>query len=846
MPETARRFPMSGALSRIVVLAVVASGLFFWVPGAGKAFAANPPVGTVGHIDEYNSAPTASESVSSPVGIASGPGNTLIFVDSPNSTVGRINTDGTGIAATNTNSPGASPLGIAKGADSNYYFTESNISVDQTARFNVPGGTINEFNVVPPSSQPWGITAGPSGDLNSMWYTENATGNIGRITTTAAGGDTGSFFPLSSGGAPVAIVAGPSGHIWFTEQLGVTPGSGGTIGEMTTGGSVSEFPVDPVTTTVGLDGLAVGPDVTASSTALWFTEQQTGKVGKMVPATHAVTTYQVTGTAHPTAITAGPDGNMYFVDPGNNAIGQITPAGSFNEFPTPTAGVFGPNAAPFGITAGPDGNIWFTEQTGVGGGKVGKLTIAAPTLGIAPNPLTFGSQAIGTTSTALTATVTASGGSATFASVTLGGANAADFKITNTCTGTTASCTVAATFSPTGSTTGPRTATVSFVDNATGSPQTLTLNGTAAAGGSTVIAGVSPPTTNFFNQSLGTTSTIHSVALVNAGTANMSVSGFTITGTARSDFTVAPGTDHCTGATVSPNGFCTVGLVFNPSAEGARTGSIVFSSNATGGSQTGLLVGRGVHAAGYWLGASDGGIFNFGAGAAFFGSTGSLKLNKPIVGMSATPDSLGYWLVASDGGIFAFGDAAFFGSTGSIKLNSPIVAMAATPTGLGYWLVAADGGVFAFGDAKFFGSTGSIKLNKPIVGMAPTQDGQGYWMVATDGGIFAFGDAAFKGSTGSITLNKPIVAMAATPDGNGYWLIASDGGVFAFGAPFLGSTGSIKLNQPIVGAATTPTGKGYWMVATDGGIFAFGDAPFFGSTGSIKLNKPIVSMAPAL
>jgi hypothetical protein len=30
--------------------------------------------------------------------------------------------------------------------------------------------------------------------------------------------------------------------------------------------------------------------------------------------------------------------------------------------------------------------------------------------------------------------------------------------------------------------------------------------------------------------------------------------------------------------------------------------------------------------------------------------------------MAATPDGGGYWLVASDGGIFTFGDAKFFGS----------------------------------------------------------------------------------------------------------------------------------------------------------------------------------------
>jgi hypothetical protein len=121
----------------------------------------------------------------------------------------------------------------------------------------------------------------------------------------------------------------------------------------------------------------------------------------------------------------------------------------------------------------------------------------------------------------------------------------------------------------------------------------------------------------------------------------------------------------------------------------------------------------------------------------------------------------GYWLVASDGGVFAFGDAVFYGSTGDIALEAPIVGMAATPSGEGYWLVASDGGVFAFGDAVFLGSTGDIALEEPIVGMAATPSGNGYWLVASDGGVFAFGDAVFHGSTGDIALAQPIVGMAA-------------------------------------------------------------------------------------
>jgi hypothetical protein len=246
---------------------------------------------------------------------------------------------------------------------------------------------------------------------------------------------------------------------------------------------------------------------------------------------------------------------------------------------------------------------------------------------------------------------------------------------------------------------------------------------------------------------------------------------------------------------------------------------------------------------GYWLAASDGGIFTFG-NAKFLGSTGSIRLNKPVVGIALTPAMQGYWLAASDGGIFTFGDAKFLGSEGGTPLTKPVVAMAATPSGKGYWLVASDGGIFTHGDATFFGSMGGHALTKPIVGMARTPSGLGYWLVASDGGLFTFGDAAFLGSEGGVPLNKPVTGMAPTPTGKGYWLVASDGGIFTFGdATFFGSTGDLVLNKPVVGMSVTRDDKGYWLVASDGGIFTFGDAPFLGSTGSIALNKPVVGMA---
>jgi hypothetical protein len=143
---------------------------------------------------------------------------------------------------------------------------------------------------------------------------------------------------------------------------------------------------------------------------------------------------------------------------------------------------------------------------------------------------------------------------------------------------------------------------------------------------------------------------------------------------------------------------------------------------------------------------------------------GGKPLNQPIVGMAVTPDGGGYWLVAADGGIFSFGDAPFYGSTGSIHLNKPIVGMTANPAG-GYWFTASDGGVFAFG-APFYGSLGSVPQAHPIVAITSSGDGGGYWFTNSNGAVSAYGDATYWGSAPQV-LNKPVVGMAeATGTGN--------------------------------------------------------------------------------
>lgn len=70
---------------------------------------------------------------------------------------------------------------------------------------------------------------------------------------------------------------------------------------------------------------------------------------------------QIVTNAASGAITAGPDGNMWFTgayqffNSGN--LGRVTTAGVVTLYSLP----FGPS----GITTGPDGNLWMTEPSGL-------------------------------------------------------------------------------------------------------------------------------------------------------------------------------------------------------------------------------------------------------------------------------------------------------------------------------------------------------------------------------------------------------------------------------------------------------------------------------------------------
>jgi streptogramin lyase len=135
-------------------------------------------------------------------------------------------------------------------------------------------------------------------------------------------------------------------------------------------------------------GIAAGPDGN-----LWFTEPGGNRVGRITPAgvvtevSAGITPGSFTPESFSAGIAAGPDGNLWFTEPGGNRVGRITPAGVVTEF---SAGIT-EGSGPSGIAAGPDGNLWFTELSG---NRIGRITPAGVVTefseGIAPESFPFG------------------------------------------------------------------------------------------------------------------------------------------------------------------------------------------------------------------------------------------------------------------------------------------------------------------------------------------------------------------------------------------------------------------------------------------------------------------------
>src|SRR5262249_58877280 len=93
---------------------------------------------------------------------------------------------------------------------------------------------------------------------------------------------------------------------------------------------------------------------------LWFTEAHS--IGRTTTA-GVVTEFAAPPGADLTGITSGADGNLWFMDTGNQKVGRITPQGAITEItipPSTSLKTFDPVTLFHDITTGPDGNVWYT------------------------------------------------------------------------------------------------------------------------------------------------------------------------------------------------------------------------------------------------------------------------------------------------------------------------------------------------------------------------------------------------------------------------------------------------------------------------------------------------------
>jgi len=208
-------------------------------------------------------------------------------------------------------------------------------------------------------------------------------------------------------------------------------------------------------------------------------------------------------------------------------------------------------------------------------------TTSAPAVAIGPSALQFGSQNVGTTSASQTSVLRNMGSVAlTISSITPSG----DFAETDNCGTSVAAasfCTITVTFTPSAS--GSRAGAVTVVDNAQGSPQSLTLTGTGF--GAPQYVRIKPATLSFSSSPVGTATTPQTVTVANTSNVTLSISGVQVTG----DFAAIG--NNC--GSIAANGTCTVKVSFRPRSAGTRTGTLRLVSSGTSSSQV-ALSGSGV------------------------------------------------------------------------------------------------------------------------------------------------------------------------------------------------------------------------------------------------------------
>jgi hypothetical protein len=333
--------------------------------------------------------------------------------------------------------------------------------------------------------------------------------------------------------------------------------------------------------TVNVNTATAAPAVTLTPTALTFastlvgstTAAQTVTIKNSGTATLNLTSETITGTN----VTS-------FIKSATTCAATLAAAATCTvsvEFKPAVAGAL---SASLSVADNAGGSPQSVTLTGTG---------TTPAVTLTPTSLSFAATTVGSTTAAQTLTIKNSGtATLNLTSETIAGTNATSFIKSATTCGTTlavgATCTVSVEFKPV--TTGALSASLSIADNATGSPQAVTLTGTGVA--AAPVVSLTPASIAFPASIVGTTSSAQIVTLKNTGTATLTISSIALGGTNPTSF-VEIGT--CA-SSLAAGASCSLYVGFKPASAAALSATLSVTDNAAGSPHHVTLTGTGTAA----------------------------------------------------------------------------------------------------------------------------------------------------------------------------------------------------------------------------------------------------------
>ena len=228
--------------------------------------------------------------------------------------------------------------------------------------------------------------------------------------------------------------------------------------------------------------------------------------------------------------------------------------------------------------------------------------VAQGVLALSTPSIAFGNQTVNTESVYQGVTVTNTGGSAVaISNIALTGTNPAQFVISsNYCPASLAAganCIIHLHFYP--QVTGAASAALTFTDNATGSPQSVALTGTALTPAAVSLSATSLA---FGSVTVKTESVYQGVTLTNTGGSPLTISSIALTGTNAAQFTIS--SNYCP-ASLAAGANCIIHLHFYPQVTGAASAALTFADSATGSPQSVALTGTALTPAAVSLSATS-------------------------------------------------------------------------------------------------------------------------------------------------------------------------------------------------------------------------------------------------